>query len=57
MPAPAAGIISRAVVRKMVLRPPAMRIMNDAGIRSVAPVRPAMAVRVNSSAGSKGKPD
>jgi len=55
-PAPAAGIISSAVVRKMVLRPPAMRIMNDAGMRRVAPVRPAMAVRVNSSAGAKGKP-
>jgi len=56
MPAPAAGIISSAVVRKMVLRPPAMRIMKDAGMRRVAPVRPAMAVRVNSSAGSKGNP-
>ncbi len=55
-PAPAAGIISSAVVRKMVLRPPAMRIMNDAGMRRVAPVRPAMAVRVNSSAGANGKP-
>ena len=28
----------------------------DAGIRSVAPIRPAMAVRVNSSAGLNGKP-
>ncbi len=56
MPAPTAGTISNAVVRTMVLRPPAIRIMNDAGMRSVAPARPDMAVRVNSCAGSKGKP-
>jgi hypothetical protein len=35
--ADAAGIISSAVVRKMVLRPPARRIMNEAGMRRVAP--------------------
>ena len=48
IPVPAAGIINSAVVRKMVLRPPAMRIMNDAGMRSVAPARPASAVSENS---------
>jgi len=51
-----AGIISSAVVRKMVLRPPAIRMKNEAGILSVAPARPAMAVRVNSSSGLNGKP-
>ena len=40
MPVPIAGIISIAVVRKMVLRPPARRIRNDAGMRSVAPAMP-----------------
>jgi hypothetical protein len=37
MPVPMAGIISRAVVRKMTLRPPAMRMKKDAGMRIVAP--------------------
>jgi hypothetical protein len=45
-----------AVVRKMVLRPPAIRIRKDAGMRMVAPEMPAMAVSVNSSAWLKGKP-
>jgi hypothetical protein len=44
-PVPKAGIISRAVVRKMVLRPPAMRMKKEDGMRRVAPDRPAMAVR------------
>jgi hypothetical protein len=56
MPVPMAGAISSAVVRKMVLRPPARRMKNEAGMRIVAPDRPAMAVSVNSSAWLKGKP-
>ena len=53
---PAAGIISSAVVRKIVLRPPAIRMKKLFGIRNVAPVNPAIAVIVNSSACSNGKP-
>ena len=56
MPVPSAGASSIAVVRKMVLRPPARRIRNDAGMRIVAPAMPAMAVSVNSSAWVNGKP-
>ena len=56
MPVPMAGASSIAVVRKMVLRPPARRIRKDAGMRIVAPEMPAMAVSVNSSAWLKGKP-
>ena len=37
MPVPSAGASSIAVVRKIVLRPPASRIRNDAGMRMVAP--------------------
>ena len=40
MPVPIAGASSIAVVRKMVLRPPARRIRNDAGMRIVAPDMP-----------------
>ena len=53
-PVPNAGIISSAVVKKMVFLPPAMRIKNVAGMRSVAPERPAIAVSVNSSEFSNG---
>ena len=56
MPVPNAGASSIAVVRKMVLRPPARRIRNEAGIRMVAPAMPAMAVSVNNSACVNGKP-
>ena len=56
MPVPSAGASSMAVVRKMVLRPPASRIRNEAGMRMVAPARPEMAVKVKSSACVKGKP-
>ena len=56
MPVPMAGASSMAVVRKMVLRPPARRIRNEAGIRIVAPARPEIAVSVNSSAWLNGKP-
>ncbi len=56
MPVPIAGASSIAVVRKIVLRPPARRIRNDAGMRIVAPARPAIAVSVNSSACVNGKP-
>ncbi len=56
MPVPSAGIISNAVVRNTVLRPPAILIMNDAGIRSVAPDRPAIADRVKSCSTENGKP-
>ena len=56
MPVPIAGASSIAVVRKIVLRPPATRIRNDAGIRIVAPAIPAMAVSVKSSACVNGKP-
>jgi hypothetical protein len=56
MPVPMAGASSMAVVRKMVLRPPARRMRKDAGMRIVAPEMPAMAVSVNSSAWVNGKP-
>jgi len=56
MPVPSAGASSIAVVRKIVLRPPARRIRNEAGMRIVAPARPAMAVSENSSAWLNGKP-
>ena len=56
MPVPMAGASSMAVVRKMVLRPPAKRIRNEAGMRMVAPEMPAMAVSVNNSAWVNGKP-
>ena len=56
MPVPMAGASSIVVVRKMVLRPPARRMKNEAGMRIVAPEMPAMAVSVNSSAWVKGKP-
>ncbi len=56
MPVPIAGARSIAVVRKIVLRPPARRIRNDAGIRIVAPAKPAIAVSVNNSAWLNGKP-
>ena len=49
MPVPSAGIINRAVVKKIVLRPPAIRIKNVLGIRKVAPERPAMAASENNS--------
>ena len=56
MPVPIAGASSIAVVRKIVLRPPARRIRNDAGMRIVAPAMPAIAVSVKSSACVNGKP-
>ena len=56
MPVPMAGASSIAVVRKIVLRPPASRIRNEAGMRIVAPAMPAIAVSVKSSAWVKGKP-
>ncbi|MCY1546300.1 hypothetical protein D9M68_822900 [compost metagenome] len=56
MPVPMAGASSMAVVRKMVLRPPARRTRKEAGMRMVAPEMPEMAVSVNSSAWVKGKP-
>ena len=56
MPVPSAGASSIAVVRKIVLRPPASRIRNDAGMRIVAPARPEIAVSVNNSACVNGKP-
>ena len=56
MPVPIAGASSIEVVRKIVLRPPARRMKNDAGMRIVAPAMPAIAVSVNSSAWVKGNP-
>ncbi len=56
MPVPIAGASSMAVVRKIVLRPPARRIRNDAGMRIVAPAMPAIAVSVKSSAWVNGYP-
>ena len=56
MPVPMAGASNMAVVRKIVLRPPARRIKNDAGMRIVAPAIPAIAVSVNSSAWVNEKP-
>ena len=54
IPVPAAGMMSSAVVRKIVLRPPAMRMKKEEGMRRVAPLSPAMAARVKSSAWLKG---
>ncbi len=54
MPVPIAGSMSSAVVKKMVFRPPAMRMRNELGMRSVAPVRPAIAESVKSSDLLKG---
>ena len=51
-----AGIINKAVVKKIVFLPPAMRIKNVLGIRSVAPLRPAMDVSVKYSAWVNGNP-
>ena len=48
--------MSSTEVRKMVLRPPESRMKKDAGMRRVAPINPAIAVRLNISAGLKGKP-
>ena len=56
MPAPTAGNINNAVVKKMVLRPPQSLIKKLLGIRSVAPVSPAIAISVNNSDFAKGKP-
>ena len=56
IPVPMAGASSMAVVRKMVLRPPARRMKKDAGMRMVAPEMPAIAVSVNNSAGVNGNP-
>ena len=56
MPVQMAGTISNTEVRNMVLRPPESLMKNDAGMRSVAPIRPAIAVRPNMSAGLNGKP-
>ena len=56
IPVPMAGASNMAVVKKMVLRPPDKRIKNEAGMRMVAPARPEMAVRLNSSAWLNGKP-
>ncbi len=55
-PVPTAGTINNDVVRKTVLRPPEIRMKKLFGIRNVAPVKPAMAVRVKSSLCSNGKP-
>ncbi len=44
------------MVRNTVFRPPAILIMNEAGIRRVAPDRPAIADSVNSCSMLKGKP-
>ena len=49
MPVPMAGSINSAVVKKMVLRPPAIRMKKVLGILRVAPVSPAMADRVKSA--------
>ena len=56
IPVPNAGANNMAVVKKIVLRPPDRRITNDAGMRIVAPAKPAIAVRLKSSACVKGKP-
>ena len=45
-----------AVVKKMVFRPPAMRIKKVLGIRRVAPERPAMAASENNSDFAYGNP-
>ena len=56
MPAPTAGNISSAVVKAIVLRPPHKRMKKLEGILKVAPVKPAMAIKVNSSDCSYGNP-
>ncbi len=56
IPVPSAGIISSAVVKKIVFLPPAILMKNVLGIRSVAPVKPAIAASVNSSLCSNGNP-
>ncbi len=56
IPVPIAGIINRAVVNTMVLRPPAKRIKKLLGILNVAPVNPATAIRVNNSLLANGNP-
>ena len=56
MPVPMAGSINNAVVKNMVLRPPAMRTKKLLGMRKVAPLKPEMAISVNSSDFSKPKP-
>ena len=53
-PVPAAGRINSAVVRKIVLRPPAIRMKKEEGMRRVAPLNPAIAARVKSSVCEKG---
>ena len=50
------GMSKSAVVKKMVFRPPLKRMKKEAGMRKVAPIKPEIAVRVNISAGLKGKP-
>ena len=45
-----AGTISSTVVMNFTFRPPQMAIMNEFGIRRVAPARPATAGNVKSSA-------
>ena len=44
------------MVKKIVLRPPAMRIKKVLGMRRVAPLSPAIAIKVNSSDWSNGNP-
>ena len=56
MPVPTAGTISSAVVSHTVLRPPQMRMKKEAGMRVVAPDRPAIAASEKSWSGVKGKP-
>src|SRR3990172_11645595 len=56
MPVPMAGMINSAEVRKMVLRPPHRRMKNEAGMRSVAPISPEIALRVNMSSVVNGNP-
>ena len=55
MPAPNAGASSNAVLTAITLRPPAMAIRKAFGMRSVAPVSPATAVKVKSWEEVKGK--
>ena len=55
-PVSAAGIIKSAVVKKIVFRPPAIRMKKVEGMRRVAPVNPAIAASVKSSDFSNGKP-
>ena len=45
-PAPSAGISNSRVVMNLTLRPPLMAIMNEFGIRKVAPASPATAGKV-----------